>query len=112
MSGAGLARVVVALALALTGVAAAELPNLPKEITLPRGANSPGPVAFRHDSHVDTAKPACLDCHSGRFSILGRAALAPKAAITHAVMEKGQSCGACHGKGAFALTECDNCHSK
>lgn len=98
--------------LLLGGVARADLPRLPKELGLPRGDDSPGQVLFRHDSHVDEARPACVGCHPQRFSILGKASLERRPALTHAAMEKGQACGACHGKTAFDFQDCNNCHAK
>ena len=32
-------------------------------------------------------------------------------AVTHAAMEKGESCGACHGKQAFNFDDCTMCHA-
>ena len=51
---------------------AADLPKLPGKLTLPQGTDSPGPVAFNHDMHVDTSKPAgsCSACHPRHFRIL------------------------------------------
>jgi c(7)-type cytochrome triheme protein len=99
-------------ALLLGGAAQADLPRLPGAIELPRGADSPGLVTFSHESHVDAARPACVACHPQRFSILGRSAGERRPALTHAAMEKGQGCGACHGKGAFDFQECSTCHAK
>jgi len=101
-----------AAALLLAGAALADLPRLPAELSLTRSVDSPGQVAFRHDSHVDGAKPACLGCHPGRFGLLGHREGAPRPAITHAAMEKGQACGACHGKAAFGFEDCSMCHAK
>jgi c(7)-type cytochrome triheme protein len=113
MTGLGAARLALAMTLVAAGVAAADLPRLPKELPLPKGAESPGQVVFRHDSHVDAAKPACLECHPRRFSILERAGGEARPAITHEVMEKrAQACGACHGQAAFGFDECGNCHAE
>src|SRR5574340_955532 len=101
------------------GVAmAGGLPNLPGELKLPAGADSPGQVMFRHDSHVDSAKPACVTCHPRKFGILGRSAERRGPAVTHAAMEKGEACGACHGAKkdgkdvAFGFDDCTMCHAK
>jgi c(7)-type cytochrome triheme protein len=112
MTGRGWLKLAVALALLRVGAAGADLPRLPKDLAMARGADSPGQVTFRHDSHVDAAKPGCLACHPQRFSILGRSAHEARPAITHAAMEKGQACGACHGKEAFGFDECGNCHAE
>ncbi len=106
-------RLAVALVLLGGGVALADLPRLPKDLALARSPDSPGQVTFRHESHVDAARPDCLACHPRRFSILGRSTTKPGPAITHEAMEqKGQACGACHGKAAFGFDECGNCHAE
>jgi c(7)-type cytochrome triheme protein len=109
-----LKKLVVAAALLLGGAALADgLPNLPQALPMARGADSPGQVTFNHESHVDAAKPGCISCHPRRFAILGRSA-AERAtpAITHAAMEKGEACGACHGKQAFGFDDCTSCHAQ
>jgi len=116
MTAATLRRT-LALAAALCATLAstsalADLPRLPGELQLGRSADSPGQVTFRHDSHVDAAKPACLGCHPTRFSLLGRKGGEPRPAIAHATMEQGQACGGCHGKAAFGFEDCTQCHAK
>jgi c(7)-type cytochrome triheme protein len=99
-------------ALVLGGAAfAADLPQLPGALKLPQTGDSPGVVTFNHDMHVDTAKPACVSCHPRLFSILGRTAPRRTSALTHEAMEKGDSCGACHGKAAFDFSDCTMCHA-
>ena len=93
------------------GAAAADLPNLPVALKLPTGAESPGVVTFNHDMHIDTSKPACVSCHPAKFGILGRSGGSKRPAITHAAMEKGAACGACHGKTAFNFDDCTMCHA-
>lgn len=106
-------RLLVAVGLLGAGVGLADLPRLPKDLPLPQGADSPGQVVFRHDSHVDAARPDCVACHPRRFSILGRSGGEARPAITHDAMEKkGQACGACHGQAAFGFDECGNCHAE
>jgi len=112
MTGRGAARLLVVLGLVLSGVAAADLPRLPKDLPLLRGPDSPGQVVFRHESHVDAARPDCLACHPRRFSILGRSGGEARAPLAHQAMEKGQACGACHGQAAFGFDECGNCHAE
>src|SRR5689334_17210901 len=98
-------------ALALSGSALAkDLPRLPSALTLPQTGDSPGAVTFNHDMHIDSAKPSCVGCHPAKFSILGRSAVSRRPAITHASMEKGASCGGCHGKAAFNFDDCTMCH--
>jgi c(7)-type cytochrome triheme protein len=99
-------------AVALAGAALADdLPRLPVALKLAQTGESPGVVTFNHDMHVDPSKPACLACHPTRFSILGRSAASGRPAVTHAAMEKGDSCGACHGKEAFNFDDCTMCHA-
>ena len=93
------------------GALADGLPRLPQPLSMPQSGESPGVVTFRHDSHVDAKQPACLTCHPRRFSILGRSAEKKPAAIKHATMEKGDACGACHGKQAFGFEDCTSCHA-
>ncbi|HEU0054666.1 MAG TPA: c(7)-type cytochrome triheme domain-containing protein [Longimicrobium sp.] len=97
---------------------AADLPGLPRELRLPQSKDSPGVVAFRHESHVDTGRPDCVACHPRRFGILGRSSEQRGPAITHAAMEKGEACGGCHGAKkdgkdvAFGFDDCTGCHAK
>ena len=96
----------------------AEIPNLPGELRLPQSKDSPGLVAFRHESHLDSGRPDCVTCHPRRFSILGRAAERRGPAVTHAAMEKGEACGGCHGAKkdgkdvAFGFDDCTTCHAQ
>ena len=110
MTARMLASMLAAIALA-AGTAAADLPNLPVALKLPQSGESPGVVTFNHDMHIDSSKPACVSCHPSRFGILGRSGGKKRAAITHATMEKGASCGACHGKTAFNFDDCTMCHA-
>ncbi len=113
MTARKLTRWTVAVALvALAGAALADLPRLPKDLPLAKSPDSPGVVTFRHESHVDDKKPACLACHPRRFGILGRQAEEKREVVTHAGMEKGQACGACHGKAAFGFEDCSMCHAQ
>lgn len=89
---------------------AASLPKLPAERALPQGDGSPGAVTFRHESHVDAAKPDCTACHSRLFPILKSS---PKPVLKHADMEKGRLCGSCHdGKAAHGFDDCTSCHAE
>ncbi len=112
MSASSMARWTGAALAALLAVAAAgkDLPNLPGDLKLGKSEDSPGQVTFRHSSHVDSDRPACLSCHPRRFGILGRSGAAARPPVTHAAMEKGEACGACHGKEAFNFEDCSNCH--
>jgi len=86
------------------------MPRLPGRIRITRTADSPGQVVFNHASHVDANEPACTSCHPREFHILK--ASQRRAPITHADMDKGHYCGACHdGKKAFARDDdCTACH--
>lgn len=103
------------LALLLAGAFAAaalggDLPKLPADRALPQTADSPGVVTFRHGSHIDATRPDCTPCHPKLFRILKREE--PQPAITHAAMDKGLSCGACHnGQSAFGRDDCAACHA-
>jgi c(7)-type cytochrome triheme protein len=107
------AAVVVSAALALVTAAAAQskMPKLPEPYVFAQTGDSPGKVTFNHASHVDESAPSCTSCHPKAFSILKAGTTADGAPITHAAMEKGQSCGACHnGKKSFGFDDCTLCH--
>jgi c(7)-type cytochrome triheme protein len=100
------------IAALLSGAALADdLPRLPGALKLPQTGESPGVVTFNHETHVDAAKPDCVSCHPRLFGILGRSATKRTKVITHAALEKGESCGACHGKQAFNFEDCTMCHA-
>lgn len=102
---------IVAVALFTGWSTAGELSRLPKDLPLPVGEGSPGPVTFSHETHVDAEKPRCVTCHPVAFRILGSSSPQSERRITHEAMEKrAQSCGACHGKTAFGFDDCENCH--
>jgi c(7)-type cytochrome triheme protein len=93
------------------GALASDLPRLPLALKLPQSADSPGIVTFNHDMHVDAARPSCVSCHPRLFPILGRSATKRVKVVKHAAMEKGDACGACHGKQAFNFDDCTMCHA-
>lgn len=101
---------VALLAVGLGSAAAAGLPRLPADFLFPQGEGSPGAVTFSHASHVDARQPACLGCHPARWSMLKKGKAVGLQAVRHEAMEKGQACGACHGKQAFGFDACDTCH--
>jgi len=104
---AGAALIVMLGLGALAG--AQDMPRLPPGVAMTRSGDSPGQVTFKHETHVDSARPACTSCHPREFRILKDSA--PKARITHTEMDKGRYCGSCHnGKKAFALDDCAACH--
>jgi glycine cleavage system H protein len=88
---------------------AQDMPRLPGPIKMTRTSDSPGQVIFTHATHVDASQPACTACHPREFRILR--ASPRRVPVTHADMEKGRYCGACHdGKKGFALDDCAACH--
>jgi c(7)-type cytochrome triheme protein len=105
-----LAAVLAVALVAGTAAGAGKLHRLPTDYVFARGDGSPGPVTFSHRSHVDEAKPACMTCHPRTFRITESGRPQDRDRITHARMEKGAACGACHGKTAFAFDSCEMCH--
>jgi len=103
------AAVVLAIGFA-TAAAAGGLGRLPGDYPFPQGDGSPGAVTFSHATHVDAKAPACVGCHPGQWSMLRPGQAVGLAAVKHDAMEKGQACGACHGKQAFGFESCDQCH--
>ncbi len=101
----------LAAMLAAGAALAGDMPRLPAALELPQSPDSPGVVTFNHDMHVESDQPRCMSCHPRQFSILGRSAAKRERVITHDVMEKGEACGACHGKQAFDFEDCTMCHA-
>jgi c(7)-type cytochrome triheme protein len=66
------------------------------------------PAVFSHESHV-AGGLACTACHPAPY-----VTTAQHKKTTMAMMQKGQSCGACHnGKKAFDVKgNCATCHKK
>jgi c(7)-type cytochrome triheme protein len=112
LTGPVLATVAVTfLAVGACGASAAaqDIRRLPGPIKMTRTGDSPGPVVFNHETHVDSSRPACTTCHPREFRILK--ASPRRAPITHTQMDKGRYCGTCHnGRKAFALDDCAACH--
>jgi c(7)-type cytochrome triheme protein len=105
-----LGRTAIVLAAAAVLVGAGRLPRLPADIDLPRSGDSPGPVTFSHEMHVDASRPDCTGCHPRLFP-MGVARENKAVRITHAAMEKKQLCGACHdGTRAVGFDDCTTCH--
>ena len=88
-------------------VAAALASFQPKDVVFPKAPDSPGPVTFRHSSHVDPSAPDCVSCHADGTSFLGRKE-APPAGLMH----DKKNCGGCHdGTSAFSIEDdCSPCH--
>jgi c(7)-type cytochrome triheme protein len=108
--------VIAILATVLLGgagfVAAQDLPKLPADRVMPQTGDSPGKVTFSHQLHMAVqAKPDCTSCHPKLAPIIKTSAQVKRAPITHARMEKGEACGACHnGKAASGFDDCSKCH--
>ncbi len=85
---------------------ASETFRMPADVVFSQGSDSPGPVTFRHASHVDPERPECGSCHAARFALLAPAR-APLIAAHGAAR-----CGACHnGRDATDIQEdCEKCH--
>lgn len=97
---------------AAAGLASAQgLAKLPADVTLPRAADSPGPVVFSHQLHMAVqARADCTVCHP-RLAPIVKTKSSTREAITHARMEKGLSCGSCHnGRTASGFEDCSKCH--
>ncbi len=80
----------------------------PPPIPFPAGPGSPGPVTFRHATHLARGA-TCAGCHPALFK-------RQKGGVTLRMdaMAEGQACGACHdGRRAFAVMDgnkCLTCH--
>lgn len=98
----------LATLLALGGHAAAQQLRLPPDLVYAKAGGSPGRVAFSHQVHVAVSEK-CTACHVALFRML-----TPTRTVTHAEMEAGKSCGACHNDTmAFGPTDpagCGRCH--
>lgn len=79
--------------------------RLPDDAVYQHTVGEDSAVVFRHSTHVPLASQRCTACHPRLFRIL-----APTTAITHAQMNAGQSCGACHdGEHAFSVKSAESC---
>jgi c(7)-type cytochrome triheme protein len=91
---------------------AVAMPQLPGEYTFPASADSPGPVTFRHASHVDPSAAACGTCHEALFRI-NEPGTPIVGVIDYDRVHTGDLCGSCHdGTRAFAVADdCTMCHT-
>ena len=103
----GAALVAVLAAGSFAGDQASPELRLPPDAHYSRADGSPGPVVFSHTTHVAFADNRCTGCHPALFSILR-----PTQRITHAEMNAGQKCGACHDgvKTSGVQDDCTHCH--
>ncbi len=69
---------------------------------------SAGPVLFSHETHQNTHKLKCTDCHTKIFK------MKKETKMTKATHSESKYCGVCHdGKKAFSQTveaDCAKCH--
>jgi c(7)-type cytochrome triheme protein len=101
----------VCLLAATVTIAQGRLATLPRPFTFAQMGDSPGPVTFNHESHVDEHAPNCTSCHPKLFKILKTGETVDGKAITHDAMNQGRACGACHnGKKSFGFDDCTICH--
>jgi c(7)-type cytochrome triheme protein len=70
---------------------------------LPKGLEEDMKVVFSHESH--TRLLGCDTCHPAPYGF--EAGATP---ITMAQLDKGESCGICHGTVAFPVSACGRCH--
>lgn len=99
--GEALRRRLIAPRPSVTGKRPERPPDLP-DVLMPRTEQLPA-VVFSHASHG--AWLACVNCHPSPF--VAKSAGNP---MTMATIRAGQHCGACHGKVAFPITQCERCH--
>jgi len=81
---------------------------IPPDVVFPQSAASPGPVTFRHASHLNWERPDCTVCHREPFRILRGGEHTPPSRDWH----DARFCGRCHdGQKAFSVGEdCTTCH--
>jgi c(7)-type cytochrome triheme protein len=86
---------------------------MPPEVTFPMADTSPGPVTFRHSSHLDLNQANCIPCHADGFRILKVRVPSATPAAGHD-FHSNQFCGACHnGEKSFSVEEdCQLCHAE
>ena len=89
-----------------SGESTSEL-RLPPDVTFTGAESSPGPVVFRHTTHVPLADNQCVTCHPAPFPILQ-----PTRGLTHETMNAGGKCGICHNgsKASGVQDACEHCH--
>ncbi len=70
-------------------------------------ARNGGTIVFSHRKHLEThaINDNCNICHGKIYAAKG------KRPVTMAEMDRGKSCGACHGRIAFPLSACGRCHA-
>jgi c(7)-type cytochrome triheme protein len=91
-------------------VAAPITVKLPGDLVFDRVVGPARAVVFSHETHFGFEGNRCTGCHTGLFRMLE-----PSHRTSHAEMNAGRSCGACHdGRHAFGVADsstCTTCHS-
>lgn len=90
---------------------AAPIPvKLPADLVYERVVGSTRAVVFSHETHFAFEGNRCIGCHPALFRML-----TPSHRTSHAEMNAGRGCGACHdGRHAFGVADsstCGTCHS-
>ncbi len=80
-------------------------PVLPMDVPVGKERSKLFRVSFPHASHTQWV--TCTSCHPEIFQMARGTT-----PITMARIMAGEACGACHGKVAFPLYDCNRCHSK
>ncbi len=83
--------------------------SLGEDMIIPRDSAVAAPAypAARFPHWVHRIRYTCTSCHPEAFGM--RLGTTP---LTMAAMQRGEACGTCHdGRTAFALTQCDRCHT-
>jgi c(7)-type cytochrome triheme protein len=84
--------------------------KLPPDLVYDRVVGSTRAVVFSHETHFAFEGNRCTGCHPTVFRMLQ-----PTHRTSHAEMNAGRSCGACHdGRHAFGVADsstCGTCHS-
>jgi c(7)-type cytochrome triheme protein len=103
--------VILVVVFVAAGALAASWPNLPPDFTFPRHADSPGPVVFKHATHMEPGRPDCTVCHPHPWKITQPPPPVQATALSHERFDNGEKCGGCHdGKRGFKMSKCDSCH--
>lgn len=86
-------------------VSAAAAPMRFPDVVYDKSSDAPGPVRFDHQAHSERVSNKCVACHPQTFRILH-----PTRRTSHAAMEAGRSCGACHdARRAFGVQDAERC---
>lgn len=88
---------------------------LPKDLKIAGTGDSPGPVTFSHEDHIDPDKPDCAGCHRSAYPILRAEPGSVRPPIGKRMHGK-EHCGRCHnGRIVFSVNDedcCEDCHEE